>query len=492
MQHVRKKQLRILFTIIFLPCIHMHAQNWELFPYGQRSFYLPDHYSNYFDELHADSMKLDAGVTTLYFNIKSPIPAFQACYDTLMKYNIVYTERPHMMISGHNQYLYYATEPLQFIDNIAVGGSWTVYNSSPLSDYDAVTYQLDSCVWQDVFGTYDSVRYFSLHVDPAPVGENAIDDAVIILSKQHGFLQYYSLEALSYPANCTECYLPIKLIGYISGADTAGTIIPKWSDYIKLQPGDYLKFHMYINNEVFTDAYDFSQTIVSVDRYADSVVVKYISDAGLNQEIVYRRNQLRYMFESATNDIGWLMDDYPIYPGPDNTYLGISTDNSVDFYSIPSFPIFKRKFDLAYRQDTTTCEFLYPGEYSYTETYDTYRGLIGFSSGDPTGMVESYLIGSILSGVTWGDYYPVSTTDIYAQNQKLHIIPNPAAREISLSNTFNEETSYILFSASGQIVQSGSIRNNKINIENLTPGIYIIRIMNDACNQSAPFCKINN
>jgi hypothetical protein len=64
----------------------------------------------------------------------------------------------------------------------------------------------------------------------------------------------------------------------------------------------------------------------------------------------------------------------------------------------------------------------------------------------------------------------VSTKEFDNKNIKLY--PNPASDYISLDSSIKDFDLYIIINASGQIVQTGHIDSNQINISNLSSGIY--------------------
>ena len=54
--------------------------------------------------------------------------------------------------------------------------------------------------------------------------------------------------------------------------------------------------------------------------------------------------------------------------------------------------------------------------------------------------------------------------------------PNPFTNEITIDNLLNEQSSYTILNTMGQEVMSGKISFNKINLEELKTGIYLLKI----------------
>lgn len=80
----------------------------------------------------------------------------------------------------------------------------------------------------------------------------------------------------------------------------------------------------------------------------------------------------------------------------------------------------------------------------------------------------------------------ISISNIYSQNndaitnqirteKKIVISPNPSTDYIKISGLTNEQ-SYIIFDMVGQVVVSGTIRNEeKINLQDFKSGLYILK-----------------
>jgi hypothetical protein len=69
-----------------------------------------------------------------------------------------------------------------------------------------------------------------------------------------------------------------------------------------------------------------------------------------------------------------------------------------------------------------------------------------------------------------------SNTDFIADNKTFKVYPNPFTNEINIDNFLNEQSSYTIINTVGQEVMSGKINFNKINLEELKTGIYLLKI----------------
>jgi hypothetical protein len=88
------------------------------------------------------------------------------------------------------------------------------------------------------------------------------------------------------------------------------------------------------------------------------------------------------------------------------------------------------------------------------------------------GVVNNYLAAAI-----WKDFnLETLSTNSFRQNSKLIVFPNPTSNYITLSGLTKTEN-YSLYSDLGAKVSVGSVSNNeKINVQNLTNGIYFIKL----------------
>ena len=69
-------------------------------------------------------------------------------------------------------------------------------------------------------------------------------------------------------------------------------------------------------------------------------------------------------------------------------------------------------------------------------------------------------------------------TDIYSNNSRIRLYPNPTNAQLHLEFDGDEIQDYIIYNLTGQIVMNGKVGNKSIiNVENLTQGIYYLKIM---------------
>ena len=82
---------------------------------------------------------------------------------------------------------------------------------------------------------------------------------------------------------------------------------------------------------------------------------------------------------------------------------------------------------------------------------------------------------------------PLSVNDS-AQTQTLQVYPNPASDVLNITKV-NSNAIYSIYNTTGQIVSKGKITDNKVQVSNLTKGIYIISIDNNGETTKVKFIK---
>jgi hypothetical protein len=69
------------------------------------------------------------------------------------------------------------------------------------------------------------------------------------------------------------------------------------------------------------------------------------------------------------------------------------------------------------------------------------------------------------------------------------LFPNPTKNELFINRSFNESASYEITSIDGKLLQTGEAGEHAINIENLKPGFYIIKIKTEVGETVQRFVK---
>jgi hypothetical protein len=82
-----------------------------------------------------------------------------------------------------------------------------------------------------------------------------------------------------------------------------------------------------------------------------------------------------------------------------------------------------------------------------------------------------------------------STTSVETTDNSIEIYPNPAANYLNVGQIYLN-SDYSIIAIDGAIAKSGTIKSNKINLDNLMTGTYLIRISDSKGNiNTAKFVK---
>jgi len=84
-----------------------------------------------------------------------------------------------------------------------------------------------------------------------------------------------------------------------------------------------------------------------------------------------------------------------------------------------------------------------------------------------------------------------STKENTALNNKIKCYPNPAMEFIMLEGLNNKTAIYSIYKITGEPVKTGKLENNisKINLSNINPGIYFIKVSSEVNSQTLKFVK---
>ncbi|MDM1062237.1 M4 family metallopeptidase [Empedobacter falsenii] len=81
------------------------------------------------------------------------------------------------------------------------------------------------------------------------------------------------------------------------------------------------------------------------------------------------------------------------------------------------------------------------------------------------------------------------TSSLDAVKSSLSIYPNPVVDNLYISGTLKGHTIYTIYNSLGQIIKSGTISSESINVSSLTKGVYNIVLKNDEISNSLKFIK---
>lgn len=506
--------LKKLLFILFCFFIQFgYGQNWELFPYQQKSFYTrsPRDYDVDLFEINQDSMWAIGGETFLFFNKKSSISNLQECYDEVCSFSYQGLDSPEanqydsLFLRNDTTFFYseFGSLPFYFLNKSLPGDSWAIINDFAGPDYDSVIIVCESADEELIFGQTDSVKTYSIHSTGPMAGENIIDGMQLKLSKSFGLINFLKFSSFSINSIYMESYPVYSLVGIKKDGINYGFVLPDWKDYFHYQPGDIRKF--YFPTDSWPPVYKYRlDTIVSVLYSEDSIIYQYnyseysTAGAGItygtNISEKYYKNSLQYILEGG--------EKWPVFGSysPINQLANYTGDNiSIYFNSI-------LKLDSIILEDQTVVDRLYGSNFSGVGIpscyvfdavdagngfgFNSFLGYTGYCEWYADGLGPCYnLIGAKIGDVEWGDLsFPNSISKNIAE-KTVNVFPNPSTGILNIKTTGYENGAYSIFDLNGILLESDLIRNKQINIENLKPGIYFIIIQNENETLRGKFIK---
>ena len=484
------------FILFFASTLQSFAQDWTLFPAQVDMFYLPDNETTLF-RCKQDSSITDATGTHYYLNIVSPEGTTQNCYDSMIAaFEYLTTSEPTILFpytSDDDSILQYNDEfgtlPAVFKPLAPVGYSWTVYNNAAFADDDNIQITCDSIVMGNVFGVPDSLKYFSVQTAVPYAGDYTIDKVTFILSKNHGFVRFLPLYLLLSPTSCTYCYKCYNLIGWDSDFSTGGYPGPRWEDWIKLSPGDFLKYRTYLNSEYGTDISYYTHLIESVEHYEDSIVVYVLNNNGESGNYTYYKDVI-YNFISSPAVRPVRMPNSLLETALGD-FIGLNTTYSylLDTITFAGNKTFYQHVELNGYLDESDCTIEPNFEYDFTISCNSYIGTTYKSDGAPNYFWYSSLIGYVISGQQYGNYWPLTIEEAMNSNAQIFVYPNPAYDILSVPSLYGTVKNISIYDVTGRLVKFIVESNGSIDIPELAPGTYIIKAKSNLGQHAGKFIK---
>ena len=486
------KLLPTFILLIFLSH-QTHAQNWSLFPHGQKTYWES---AGEFHLYYNDSIKTNGDLNTHYFGINYLTEAKEtACYDMLMQNQFQVDQPPIDSIYSAGNYWYgnAGSDTMNFYHLTEPGDGWT--NISPnIFGVDSIVFSCQSKTQETFFGITDSVKTFTLQGYNFGNAINKYNGVEYKLSKAHGLLKYFPFHTLN------EQPVLYEMIGYDDGQGHGFTHswenyfgefqvsqIMKWWEIatgMNTPPGYSIEESFYIDSILEVS---FSDSLVSlnVDRYGTRYYWKQdsphsgpwdsIATFTENKNIVHLRDHYQLTLDSPP---GWFHIDR------ENGGVSYQTQHNFSNWGLPT--VAYDDFDYSYFPADNSCDGLI-ADPQYIDEVLT-RGLGLTNQGIIGGFWylihnETKLLGYGLNGEYFGDVInPVFSTP--KPNLNLAVYPNPASDYLQIEldkNIWPINFELIITDVSGKIILRKKMNDNidKINISNAPTGIYFISIKSE-------------
>jgi hypothetical protein len=355
--------------------------------------------------------------------------------------------------------------------------SWTAFYIPDSISVKATVEQYDTLGF---LGLNDSVKtigfqVFDRNMDPEI---NILNDMKIKISKKYGFvlaLNFYLFNDRDYTGEVIQEYVLAGMTNPAIGLQNL-----TWRGVYDFQPGDELHIqHKGYDGIMLT--------------YIRNRVLKYLSRIDYEDSIIYEC----YFKENLDTYTEGLISNTTYR---EFTYKLRILDNE-DFDKLPGEPIihdnllywFSSSIDPVLKADMGTESRFYPGDDSCWQRGiidgcgDVNRYLKGlggpYYSCDGYWSLESELLVYYKKGdKTWGTPLVITSAPDIPEPDEIHVFPNPATDEITITVLNYPDNNFELFDATGRSLISKNLyeQSSTIDISQLTSGLYIYYLKKDA------------
>jgi len=491
------KKITFLFALSI--SISANSQNWELFPKDQKMYFqeFTQWDTTKVDLYLNDSIKIAGQDKVLYFRKKITLEAIEECYNEFVAYlnytgNFFFIDS---LVQREDTIFYHWTgssTPFYFLPKATVGQSWIVKSTYNQNDFDEITITCSNIEPESFLGIIDSIKTFTLQANGTDDNNPPIDSFVIKLSKHYGLIEFVPFIRFLFHPGPAYGYRLLKLIGIDSLGSKRGYQQPKFEDYFHLSEGDILFWHRLHHSDFinYPDWHEYyKDSITQVISTADSIIyiydrVKQDRDGDIffynALSKIYLKINFKNIVETPPNWLGYGNNNLGNGPIQNpiqlwfSDYLSIRTDQ-ITGDTATAFSFWSADLSI----DTSDCEIYESIDSGYSFKVDTRYGVwqhCYYSFGSDCVL----LTGSKIDGKQNGNLdFPTATNEI-SDVFPIQIHPNPASNSITISNLdYQKELNYKIITSTGQLVKSGNLSSNEIQINNLVPGFYFILLLNE-------------
>ncbi len=237
----------IFLSTLLLPAM-LVAQDWALFPLGQRSWfrYTAGWNGPAISMQLMDSVKQTPDGDVLYFRRSVGIPGAAGCTSEVLATDL-YTDVPDpdpidsLVIRNDTVFFHHheVDEPFLFLPKAGIGQGWTITSSFPANTYDQITVTCAGIEEETFLGLTDSVKTFTMEANGSIAGQTPVSDFTIRLSKHHGLLQLVPFRSFLIHPGYVD-FMALPLVGLEHAGGGYGFTQPGFHDYFHPEVGDIL------------------------------------------------------------------------------------------------------------------------------------------------------------------------------------------------------------------------------------------------------------
>ena len=493
--------MRACSTLLaFVCCALSQAQDWDLFPLGQRAYYR-DISSADVQKVSMqlmDSVRMTGQDEVQYFRRRLPVTGLPTCSAEALQIPMYWEQDPYAMDSlvERNDSVFYryfgVTSPFYFLPKASIGQSWTITSTYSSNTYDQITITCTDIIQETFLGITDSVKTFSMAANGSSTGQTPVSNFTMRLSKAHGLLEFVPFQLfLVHPAYIH--FRTLRMIGLDETGIAHGFQQPLFEDYFHPLAGDLLYWEdiqipVFLNDPI--RIYHRLDSITDVITTADSIVVTY--DRHLQQpdlSVTFLPDQTNVIKRSGFSDLlstppnwrGAGNNEYCLGQAPNSTTLWASGSLMLRIDDIANDTIVEYEF-------LTSPHFIYPASCIFYEVsdsgndfkLDTRAGAVHYCAYyNSPGSFCSTLLGARIGGEQQGTIIALSVNDLAPERStELTLYPDPVSDRIFIRDLRSPAgLRYEIRDITGVLIAQAPIDMEGIPVDDLAPGQYIVRLI---------------
>lgn len=467
---MKSKIILLLFLILTIQ--NGFSQSWSPFVFNQNSYYKQQYAdSAKIENFFLDSTLITGNISTSYFNSKTSLK--QECYNNIKEHShFNFFKNPNKIDSliKRNDSVLYVANYLNKQDTF-IFKPYSKLNDEWFTN--GITIKCSNLGVLNILGNTDSIKIFSC------IGNN-FDGIEFILSKTHGFIKFLPFDNFIKQSISSSSPQYFELIGYSKNNLNIGYTSPDFSNYFHLQNGDKLYWLEIINPSIITEP-------KSTTYHVDSITASYISPDSVHYD--YKRisyNENGTVIQTGNYANYHLRKDEGVIVKNHTSWFGLkyksTFPNEIYFLKSLYFKIENNdtvtyaEYDLnGLTIDTSSCSTGEIFDYGLSVKFSTREGKI-YQGNYDWGEHSITLRGAIIDGLNYGNTnIPTGMTD-YKLN-KIKVSPNPFIDYITIDFPNNMISQIEIYNVIGNLILKQNTNTNKIYLNGLTSGIYILKII---------------
>lgn len=499
-----------LLPFVVLLSAVLSAQDWALFPLGQRSYFQRTGSGNErVDMFLMDSIRTSGNAQVLLFDAKQIIGGASQCNAQQTLQNVSTWIQGNCSPSHidslvfHNDTVFYrifgSTTPFYFLPLAEPGQSWTVTSTYSLNTWQQITITCTGVAEEVLWGVPDSVKTFSMMSNGLNPGQVPVSAFTMRLSKTFGLIEFVPFRLfLIHPSYVS--FTSTRCIGLERPDVALGFRPPHFSDFFHLQAGDIRLWRdTQVNNFPFPPVVRYRRdSLVASSITPDTVLYTYLSwtqnaDMSITGPWLHTDTITRLgtgpIVESPPCGLSIGLDGYVL----NETSWTIWKHNDMELlYGTSGMDTLVRASfgsDATYL-DTSDCSAWETTDLGLGMRFDTRAGLVEecmYFNGPAQWCIE--LIGWRIDGEQEGPI-ALGVSELEPSAGPPILYPNPANDRIHLVG--DRATGPLLcevLDATGKVVMTAVHRMEGIPVNGLPNGAYILRIHFDGGPIHARFMK---